>query len=108
MDLQQASIGQGPGLGVGHLGQGLSHLLLPPHHICLALQPVYALQQLCLLHNISCLDTAPVCQAKKGGGGGVLVRGQGGGGGGGGWGGVGGGAFSFSMLSRQCHRKQLS
>ena len=60
VNMQQASIGKGPALGVGHLGQGLSHLLSPPHHICLPLQPVYALQQLCLLHNTSSLDTVPV------------------------------------------------
>lgn len=60
VNMQQASIGKGPALGVGHLGQGLSHLLSPPHHICLPLQPVYALQQLCLLHSTSSLDTVPV------------------------------------------------
>lgn len=86
VDMQQASIGQGPRLGVGHLGQGLSHLLFPPHHICLPLQPVYALQQLCLLHTTSCLDTAHVCQAKG------VVRGWGGGEGG-------RGAFSSHMLT---------
>ena len=67
MNMQQASIGQGPALGVGHLGQGLSHLLSPPHHICLPLQPVYALQQLCLLHSTSSLDTAPVGGVQVGG-----------------------------------------
>ena len=53
VNMQQAPIGQGPGFGVGHDGQGLCHLLFSPHHIRLSLQPVYALQQLGLLHCAS-------------------------------------------------------
>lgn len=80
VNLQQAPIGEGPGLGVGHLGQRLSHLLFPPHHICLPLHPVYALQQLRPLHAhhtaAHCMHTNQLPTANSSAGSSILTMPQ--------------------------------
>lgn len=51
VDIKEAPIAEGPVLGGGHAGQGSRNALLMRHHICISLQPVHTLQQLCLLQR---------------------------------------------------------